>query len=68
MLPCFVGDNEPDLVRCLPPVADLDGEVWLVIREDLKQTAHVRAFVDCLSAHMFALRGPHSGRQSGQAR
>lgn len=67
MLPCFVGDNEPDLVRCLPPVAELDGEVWLVIREDLKQTAHIRAFVDCLSAHMFALRGPHSGRQSRQA-
>jgi DNA-binding transcriptional LysR family regulator len=64
MLPCFVGDNEADLVRCLPAVAELDGEVWLVIREDLKQTAHVRAFVDCLSAHMFALRGPHSGRKT----
>jgi DNA-binding transcriptional LysR family regulator len=62
MLPCFVGDVDPDLVRCLPPVAELDGEVWLIVREDVKQTPHVRAFVDCLAAHMNAHRGPHSGR------
>lgn len=63
MLPCFVGDRESDLVRCLPPVAELDGEVWLIVREDVKHAAHVRAFVDCLAAHMVALRGPHTGRK-----
>lgn len=63
VLPCFVGDREPDLIRCLPPVAELDGEVWLIVREDVKQATHIRAFVDCLSAHMNGLRGPHSGRK-----
>lgn len=66
MLPCFVGDHEPDLVRCLPPVTELDGEVWLIVREDVKHVPHVRAFVDCLSAHMNDLRGPHSGRKPVQ--
>jgi DNA-binding transcriptional LysR family regulator len=56
MLPCFVGDAEPDLCRCLPSVPELNAEVWLVIREDVKQAPHVRAFVDCLAAHMEALR------------
>lgn len=64
MLPCFVGDTEPDLVRCLPPVIELDGEVWLIVREDVKHAPHVRAFVDCLAAHMIAHRGQHSGRKS----
>jgi DNA-binding transcriptional LysR family regulator len=60
MLPCFVGDTETDLVRCLPPV--LHAEVWLIVREDVKHAPHVRAFVDGLAAHMFATRGLHLGQ------
>lgn len=56
MLPCFIGDPETDLRRCLPPVRALDAEVWLIVREDIKQMPHVRAFVDALAAHMASLR------------
>ena len=62
MLPCFVGDAEADLRRCLPPIRELDAEVWLIVREDVRQAAHVRAFVDCLAAHMQALRRIHAGQ------
>jgi DNA-binding transcriptional LysR family regulator len=63
MLPCFVGDAEADLRRCLPPIRELDAEVWLMVREDVRQSAHVRAFVDCLAAHMIAQRTRHTGHK-----
>lgn len=46
MLPCFVGDAEADLKRCLPPIGELNSETWLVIREDLRHASHVRALID----------------------
>jgi DNA-binding transcriptional LysR family regulator len=55
-LPCLVGDADPDLVRCLPPVAELDAEFWLIVREDVKSVPHVRAFADFLWQHVQGLR------------
>jgi DNA-binding transcriptional LysR family regulator len=65
MLPCFVGDGEADLVRCLPPPRELVAEVWLIVRDDLRQAPHVRAFVDSLAAHIQAQRRQHEGDASG---
>jgi DNA-binding transcriptional LysR family regulator len=62
MFPCFIGDSEPDLVRCMPPPPELDGEVWLILREDIRHSPHVRAFVDSFSAYMIAHRALHTGR------
>jgi DNA-binding transcriptional LysR family regulator len=53
-LPCIIGDAETDLVRCFPPIAELTTELWLVIRADVRQAPHVRAFADFLAAHMRA--------------
>lgn len=61
MLPCIVGDAEADLLRCSPPVPELDAELWLIVREDIKQAPHVRAFVDCLAAHITSLRKQLAG-------
>lgn len=55
-LPCFVGDAEPDLLRCCAPIPEAYSEAWLIIREDLKQAPHVRAFADFLAAHVNSLR------------
>ena len=63
MLPCFVGDTETEIRRCMPPKPEHNAEVWLIVREDLKQAPHVRAFVDSLVAHMNALRGQHAGHK-----
>jgi len=60
-LPCFIGDPEPDLMRCLPPIRELDAEVWLIIREDIKQAPHVRAFVDFLSTVVHGMRARLAG-------
>lgn len=47
LLPCYLGDEDSDLVRALPgPVPDLAGELWIATHADLKKTARVRAFFD----------------------
>jgi DNA-binding transcriptional LysR family regulator len=60
-LPCFVGDGDADLLRCCPPIRQLNSEVWLVIREDIKQAPHVRAFADYIAAHMHGMRAQLAG-------
>lgn len=60
-LPCFVGDLEPDLVRCMPPVPELVSEMWLIVREDLRAVPHVRAFADFLAAHVHSIRADLAG-------
>lgn len=51
-LPTIVGDAEPDLVRCLPPPRELSSEMWLVVREEVRSHAHIRAFADHLAAYI----------------
>lgn len=47
VLPCYLGDPEPDLARAFPePVPELSRELWIVTHSDLKRTARVRAFFD----------------------
>jgi DNA-binding transcriptional LysR family regulator len=51
-LPTIIGDAEPELVRCFPPPAELRDELWLIVREDLKNQPHVRALSDFLAGHV----------------
>jgi DNA-binding transcriptional LysR family regulator len=62
MLPCFVGDGEPDLVRCLPPIAELDSELWLIVRESMRNAPHVRAFADFLAEYVHGQKSRLLGR------
>lgn len=48
VLPCFVADTDPDLVRCLPPTED-DRGLWLLTHERLRHTPRVRAVLDFLA-------------------
>ena len=51
VLPCYLADGEPDLIRMLPhPIAELERELWIVTHEDLKNTARIRAFLDVVGA------------------
>ncbi|MGN6487632.1 MAG: LysR family transcriptional regulator [Devosia sp.] len=52
MLPCVIGDAEPELVRCFPPVPELDAQTWLIVRQVVKTATHVRAFVDFLGERL----------------
>jgi DNA-binding transcriptional LysR family regulator len=57
VLPCYVADPEPRLVRLLGPEAVVRREVWLVMHRDLRRIARFRAFADHLASE-FGKLGP----------
>jgi DNA-binding transcriptional LysR family regulator len=63
MLPCFLGDREPGLVRVPGAVPIPDRSIWLLSRADLRRTARVRAFVDFIAAAILAHRALLEGRR-----
>ena len=69
MLPCFLADPEPGLVRA--PGADPipDRSIWLLLHNDLRNSARVRAFVDfmvpAIRSHRRQLEGQTAERRSG---
>src|SRR6185503_7210812 len=46
ILPCFIGDADPGLVRVSAPIEDLAHEFWLLVRPDLKTAPRVRAVIE----------------------
>jgi DNA-binding transcriptional LysR family regulator len=64
-LPCIVGDSEPELVRCFLPPPELEAEMWLIVREDLKSALQIRAFADHLAAYLHSIRAQLAGIQKG---
>jgi DNA-binding transcriptional LysR family regulator len=63
MLPCVAGDADSDLVRCLPPIVEVGGDLWLIVREEIKSVPHVRAVADSLAAHIHGMRARLAGEQ-----
>jgi DNA-binding transcriptional LysR family regulator len=66
-LPCMIGDPMPGLQRCFPPRPELGGELWLVVREALREEPHVRAFLDALAAFLRPLRPMMEGGEVASA-
>ncbi len=50
ILPCFVGDAHPLLLRLGDPIVDLQSDFWLLVHRDLLKTPRIRAAVDALAA------------------
>jgi len=48
LLPCFLGDSDPALVRLLPPPLELVEDVHLLLHERTRRTRPVRAVADAL--------------------
>lgn len=49
MLPCFLGDAEPGIVR-VPETGTLAGKgIWLLYHRDLRRTARIRTVIDFLA-------------------
>lgn len=66
VLPSFVADRDPELVRCLEPIAGDEYGLWLMTHERLRRTARVRAVMDFLAAALTKLsreaQEPEQGR------
>jgi DNA-binding transcriptional LysR family regulator len=48
VLPCMVGDGDPDLIRCLPPREDHGRVLWLLTHERVRHAPRVRTTIDFL--------------------
>ena len=67
-LPCMIGDGMPGLIRCFPPRREFGGDLWLVVRDTLREEPHVRAFLDALAAFLRPLRPMMEGAEVASAR
>ena len=54
VLPCIVGDADPDLIRCIPPRPDHGRVLWLLTHERVRHTPRVRAVIDFLHERLSA--------------
>jgi DNA-binding transcriptional LysR family regulator len=54
LLPCFMGEQEPALLRLCPPIAELATDLWLLIHPDLRQTARISAVFQLLQQSLGA--------------
>jgi len=55
VLPTFVADREPDLVRCLPPMAESNAGLWLLTHERRRHVPRVRIVLDFLADRLTRL-------------
>jgi DNA-binding transcriptional LysR family regulator len=46
LLPCFIGDRTPGVIRLVPEAMTFDAGIWLLTHPDLKNAARVRSFLD----------------------
>ena len=55
VLPTFIADRDPDLVRCIEPVTGSKIGLWLLTHERLRHTPRVRVVIDFLAERLTAL-------------
>jgi len=48
VLPCLVADDEPDLIRCMPPNREHSRVMWVLTHERARHSARVRLVTDFL--------------------
>ena len=46
ILPCFVGDTDPALVRVTAPIGELEADYWLLVHPDLRAVPRVRRVIE----------------------
>jgi DNA-binding transcriptional LysR family regulator len=49
-LPCYLGDMSAGLIQVLRPDPAMASALWILIHEDLRRTARIRAFTEFAAA------------------
>jgi DNA-binding transcriptional LysR family regulator len=60
-LPCVVGERDPELVRCFPPVRELDVPLYLAARRDILRRPAIRDLFEAIDKHCKANQSILSG-------
>lgn len=66
ILPCFMGDPEPRLIRYSEPKPEWDLGLWILLHPDLKRTTRVLAFRDYMMEAIKAQRHLFEGKPPEQ--
>jgi DNA-binding transcriptional LysR family regulator len=64
LLPCYLADDQPVLRRLGDPIPDLMTDLWLLVHEDLRRTARIRAFMDHLAGEVAKVRDRLEAREA----
>ena len=48
VLPCFIADADPNLVRLSAPLAEVTEPLWMLVHPDMKRRPAIRAVMDAL--------------------
>jgi DNA-binding transcriptional LysR family regulator len=67
LLPCFLGDRNPDLVRVGYLLPELDAGLWMLTHADLRRVARVRAFMDFAGAELTKHRRVIEGEEAPES-
>lgn len=62
VLPCYLGELSPGLVRVGAPVKAMRSALWVLTHEDLRRTARVHAFIEFTAKAFARLRPVFEGR------
>jgi DNA-binding transcriptional LysR family regulator len=62
LLPCYLADPIVKLARVSAPIAELEGEMWIVTHKALKDTARIRACLTIIGNGIAALHSVFEGR------
>jgi DNA-binding transcriptional LysR family regulator len=56
IIPCFVADNDPDLIRLPPYTSEPKHDIWLLYHPDLRKSKKIQTFVQFIYQQFSELR------------
>ena len=56
LLPCYLADYQPALHRLGEPLPELLTDLWLLVHDDLRRTARIRAVMDHVASEVTSIR------------
>ena len=52
LLPCYLGDSDPNLARVSSPISELEKQLWILTHEDLRYVTRIRTFIDFVASFL----------------
>jgi len=63
ILPCFVGDRDPELVRIPPYTSEEKYDLWILSHPDLRKNAKIQTFVRFMTEYVHGNKGLLEGQE-----
>jgi DNA-binding transcriptional LysR family regulator len=62
VLPCYLADNEPDIIQLTDPIPELEYGLWFLMHPDLRGVVRIHALMDFLTDAVRAQKQRLTGR------